>query len=522
MLDIDIQMTNIQGFADKGELFDGRYKLLHTLSTDGATADVWLALDTNTIDTAYDEDGTAINGNADETGMLVAIKIYKPKSALDIEGEQRFRDEYKIVYDCRHENLLQPTSFAIFKGIPYLVLPYCKKGSSEQLIGKKLTTDEIWKFISDVASGLAKLHSNQPQIIHQDIKPANILIDNNDNFTITDFGISSKTSGNHGSSFDDEKSGTFAYMAPERFENNSTATIESDIWGFGATLCEILTGDVPFGEEGGKNQKDGSPMPGLSGWPVSIKNLIYACLQQDPKKRPPAKQIKQAAQAKQYPLKRKTPLIITLSLLACLLIGAVVYYMGLNKPEIVNKPTITLVEPIEINKPELPKKTVEEVFDSALKQMNTYDKNALEAGKRLMDSLSNTRYIPAMYQIAFTYGWYSDSLSCKRKDLLGIEMTRSKFPIDDNYNIKAKALLSSILEIKDTLYPEINALAAYRLACYYGSTEGSKDSNNKVDADEAKKHLDMAEYWILKSNDDSLAKKMIEDINFNRNILNRK
>lgn len=108
MLDIDIQMTNIQGFADKGELFDGRYKLLHTLSTDGATADVWLALDTNTIDTAYDEDGTAINGNADETGMLVAIKIYKPKSALDIEGEQRFRDEYKIVYDCRHENLLQP------------------------------------------------------------------------------------------------------------------------------------------------------------------------------------------------------------------------------------------------------------------------------------------------------------------------------------------------------------------------------------------------------------------------------
>ncbi len=517
-------MFSIEESARKGELFDGHYKLLRPLSTDGATADVWLALDTNTIDTEYDEDGTAINENADETGMLVAIKIYRPKNALDIEGEQRFRDEFKIVYECRHENLLQPTSFAIYQDIPYLVLPYCKNGSSEQLIGKKLTTDEIWKYISDVASGLAKLHSNQPQIIHQDVKPANILIDNNHNYAITDFGISAKTSGSHGSYYDEEHSGTFAYMAPERFEDNCTPTVESDIWGFGATLCEILTGNVHFGEEGGKNQDENTSMPPLPSLPASIKNLIHACLQYNPENRPTAKQIKQAAQSKQYPLKRKTPLIITLSLLACLLIGTVAYYLlGLNKPDIVNEPIITntSVEPTEINRPELPQKTVEEVYDLALKQMNTYDKDALEVGKQFMDSLSDLKYIPAMYQMAFTYGWYSDSLSCQRKNLLGIEMTKSKFPIDDNYNIKAKALLSSILEIKDTLYPEINALAAYRLACYYGAAEGSKDSKNKVDADEARKHLDMAEYWIYKSNDDSLSKKMIEDINFNRNILNR-
>lgn len=520
-------MFSIEESARKGELFDGHYKLLRPLSTDGATADVWLALDTNTIDTKYDEDGTAINENADETGMLVAIKIYRPKNALDIEGEQRFRDEFKIVYECRHENLLQPTSFAIYQDIPYLVLPYCKNGSSEQLIGKKLSTDEIWKFISDVASGLAKLHSNQPQIIHQDVKPANILIDNNHNYAITDFGISAKTSGSHESYYDEEHSGTFAYMAPERFEDNCIPTVESDIWGFGATLCEILTGNVPFGEEGGKNQDENTPMPSLPGLPASIKNLIHACLQFNPEKRPTAKQIKQAAQSKQYPLKRKTPLIITLSLLGCLLIGAVVYYyLGIKQPVEINQPwginqPVDTIGLVKTNKPEPPQKSVEEVYDLALKQMNTNNKDTLEAGKRLMDSLSKTRYIPAVYQIAFTYGWYSDSLSCQRKDLLGIEMTRSKFPIDDNYNIKAKALLSSILEIKDTLYPEINALAAYRLACYYGSTEGSKDAKNKVDADEAKKHLDMAEYWILKSKDDSLSKKMIEDINFNRNILNR-
>ena len=373
-------MRNIEEFIGENKVFDGRYKLLRPLSTDGATADVWLAIDLNTIDTEYDEEDSSMHNKEDGTGMLVAIKIYRPKNALDIEGEQRFRDEYKIVYECRHENLLQPTSFAIYNGIPYLVLPYCKNGSSEQLIGKKQTEEEIWKFILDVSSGLAKLHSNQPQIIHQDIKPANILIDNNGNFAITDFGISSKTSGTHSSYYDDQNSGTFAYMAPERFEDNPIPTVESDIWAFGVTLCEILTGKVPFGEEGGKNQDLQTPMPSLSGLSSSIKNLIHACLQKDPKKRPTAKQIKQAAQSKQYPLKHKTPLIVILVFIACILVASTVYFLMQQKT--VNPPS------------------TEEVFETALRQMNMNDRDSLLVGIRMMDSLGNAKYIPAMYEMA--------------------------------------------------------------------------------------------------------------------------
>lgn len=442
-------MISIEDIAIKGELFDGHYKLLRPLSTDGATADVWLALDTNTIDTEYDEDGIASNENADETGMLVAIKIYRPKNALDIEGEQRFRDEFKIVYECRHENLLQPTSFAIFQDMPYLVLPYCKNGSSEQLIGKKQTIDEIWKFISDVASGLAKLHSNQPQIIHQDIKPANILIDNNHNFTITDFGISAKTNGSHGSYYDTEHSGTFAYMAPERFEDDPVPTVESDIWAFGATLCEILTGKVPFGEEGGKNQDLQTPMPILSGLSSSIKNLIHACLQKNPKKRPTAKQIKQAAQSKQYPLKRKTPLIVSLVFISCLLAAGAVYYLMQQKTE-------------------TPPST-EEVFETALRQMNMNDRDSLLVGIRIMDSLSNAKYVPAMYEMAFTYGWFTDPLSIQRKELLDIETDTNHFPKKQSDVDKAKVWFDKILESQDSTdaVAYIKAQAAFRLGTYY-------------------------------------------------------
>jgi serine/threonine protein kinase len=482
-------MTNIQEIAEKGELFDGHYKLLRPLSTDGATADVWLAMDTITIDTEYDEEGTAINGNADETGMLVAIKIYRPKNALDIEGEQRFRDEYKIVYECRHENLLQPTSFAIYQDVPYLVLPYCKNGSSEQLIGKKLTTEEIWKFISDVASGLAKLHSNQPQIIHQDIKPANILIDNNHNYAITDFGISSKTNGSHGSYYDTEHSGTFAYMSPERFEDNPTPTTESDIWAFGATLCEILTGKVPFGEEGGKVQDAHTPMPSLSGFPSSIKNLIHACLQKNPKKRPTAKQIKQAAQSKQYPLKRKKPLIITISLLTCILIAGAVYYFFIPPQE-----------------PELPvAKSTEELYEIALRQMNIDNVDSLLSGLKDMDSLSKfMKYVPAMYQIVFTNGWYSDPISVQRKKLLNIEVDINNFPKDEGKIVKTRALMMDILELNDSSNAYINADVAYRLASYYGDER----LNKQLDYSQAKKYLDISENWAKSIQDTSMVNKI--------------
>lgn len=476
-------MINVEELTNKGELFDGHYKLLRPLSTDGATADVWLALDTITIDTAYDEDGTAINETADETGMLVAIKIYRPKNALDIEGEQRFRDEFKIVYECRHENLLQPTSFAIYQDIPYLVLPYCKNGSSEQLIGKKLTTDEIWKFISDVASGLAKLHSNQPQIIHQDIKPANILIDNIGNFAITDFGISSKTNSIHGGYYDDENSGTFAYMAPERFCDNPTPLPESDIWAFGATLCEILTGKVPFGEEGGKSQKDDSPMPPLPNLPSSISNLIYACLQKDPKKRPTAQQIMKVAQAKKYPLKHHRLFYITLSFLGCLIIGAVAYFFQLKK------------EPKQ--------KTVEKTFEEALRQMNSTNIDTLKAGEKKMDSLSKTDYVPAIYQMAFTYGWYTDPVSIQRKEMLDIKTDTNNFPITTNDIDNTKVWLNRIIEIGDSSFAFYNADAAFRLGSFY-LDKRFKDNRGKNELDNyniALNYYYQAEKWAKIAND---------------------
>lgn len=483
-------MLNIEEFANTSELFDGHYALIRPLSVDGATADVWLALDTNTVtkEVQLSEVARLHDDEIEKLGLMVAIKIYRPQNALDIEGEQRFRDEYMIVFNCHHTNLIHPTHFSIFKETPYLVLPYCKLGSSELLIGNLQETDKIWEYIKDVASGLAYLHALTPPIIHQDIKPANILLDDTLHYAITDFGISSQKGGVHGYYFDEENSGTLAYMAPERFMEGTEPIPQSDIWAFGATLCEILTGKVPFGEEGGKFQLEtNASMPDLPGVSTDIQRLIHACLAKEPGDRPPAEQIIKAAEAKQFPIKSKKYIygILATSLLA-LLCCAVYFFPHPKEVQLIYQPS------------------AEEEYNLALRMMSIDNVDSLKAGIEIMDSLSNNNYIPAIYQMAFTYGWYSDSASVKRKELLGITMDESYLPTSDLYSNKAVALFTKIMELNDSSYADINAKATYRLACYYVMP----NNNYKPNYEKGKRFLQRSKEWALMAGDNILLEKI--------------
>lgn len=487
-------MLNIEDFADNSELFDGHYALIRPLSVDGATADVWLALDTNTVteEVQLSEIARLNDDEIEKLGLMVAIKIYRPQNALDIEGEQRFRDEYMIVFNCHHTNLIHPTHFSIFKETPYLVLPYCKLGSSELLVGNLQENDKIWKYIKDVASGLAYLHALTPPIIHQDIKPANILLDDTLHYAITDFGISAQKGGVHGYYYDEENSGTLAYMAPERFQEETELIPQSDIWAFGATLCELITGNVPFGEEGGKNQIESNAEPPLiSGVSSDIQRLIHACLSKEPGDRPSAEQIIKAAEAQQYPIKSKKFIYGALIALFVVLIVCATYFLSKSSEEIVT------YQP-----------TPEELYDLALNKMNSNDVDSLQAGLEIMDSLSNINYIPAIYQMAFTYGWYSDSISVKRKQILGIAMDDSFLPTSDSYNNKAVAYFTRIMELNDSSYADINAKATYRLACYYVMP------NNiyKPNYEKGQKFLHRSKEWATIAGDNELLERILKGL----------
>ena len=251
-------------------LFADRYRLLRLLGR-GGFSEVWLASD-------------------EKTGLRVAVKVYAPGSGLDEDGVRLFTEELSIVYNLNHSNLLKPHHFDECGGCPYLVLPYCERGSSQRLIGK-LTEEEAWRFLHDVSAGLEYLHAKEPPVIHQDIKPDNVLLEASGTFMITDFGISTRARSTlrRSVSHAEHSGGTMEYMGPERFGEKPAPIKASDIWSLGATLFELLTGSVPFVRLGGILQMNGALLPAIEGpWSERLKEVVRACLSKDPWDRPTA------------------------------------------------------------------------------------------------------------------------------------------------------------------------------------------------------------------------------------------
>ena len=258
---IPSQMT-IEPFV--GMLWDDRYKLEKRLG-DGATAQVWEASDTKA-------------GN-----IKVAVKIFTAFGNIGTRGLQIFESEFTSVHGLIQTNLLIPNNFDTCGKVPYLISKFCENGSAHSLIGK-MENKDIENFMKDTAEGLNYLHKHG--IVHQDIKPDNILIDDDGNYVLTDFGISNQADTKN-------MNGTPAYMAPERFGKNSVSTPESDIWSLGATVFEMITGDVPFGDNGGMIQAAGEKMPTLpkNFKSQKINDLLIRCLDENPQNRPTAEEI---------------------------------------------------------------------------------------------------------------------------------------------------------------------------------------------------------------------------------------
>lgn len=262
---------------NEGLVFADRYKFIKQLGR-GGFAEVWLAEDTM-------------------TGIQVAVKVYAPGAGLDDNGIKIFTQEFSIVFDMNHTNLLRPTHFDTWERMPYLIMPLIKNGSAFKYIadGQTIPENECWKMLHDVASGLAYLHEKIPPLIHQDIKPDNILIDDEGRYLITDFGISARVRSTiRGGKAQEQSGGTLAYMGPERFSSNPKPIMASDVWSLGAMMYELMTGTPPFGNHGGVLQKNGADIPIIEeDYSQELKDIIYACLSKETWDRPSAKKIEE-------------------------------------------------------------------------------------------------------------------------------------------------------------------------------------------------------------------------------------
>ena len=175
----------------------------------------------------------------------VAIK-FLPETFAEDEGMiQRFRQEAKTIASLQHPHILPLFDYGEADGLPYLVMRLVEGGSLEdRLKGEKLSFHEIARVIEQVASALDYAHARQ--VVHRDLKPGNILLDDNFDTYLSDFGIAKLLSAQ--SSTGSGLIGTPFYMAPEQVQGRP-ADPRMDIYALGVILYQALLGELPYAGE---------------------------------------------------------------------------------------------------------------------------------------------------------------------------------------------------------------------------------------------------------------------------------
>ena len=153
-----------------------------------------------------------------------------------------FVKEARSLAQLSHPNIVAVYDVGEVENQPYIVMEYLAGGSLRARIDRvgPLKAGEAARIAIEVANGLAFAHSKG--IIHADLKPSNILFDTNDHPKIADFGIARTPREDAATP---ELHATAMYVAPERVEGKQ-ATIQSDIYGLGLVLYEMLVGQPPF------------------------------------------------------------------------------------------------------------------------------------------------------------------------------------------------------------------------------------------------------------------------------------
>ncbi|KAH1134016.1 Mitogen-activated protein kinase kinase kinase 1 [Glycine max] len=237
--------------------------------------------------------GTVYEGFTDD-GFFFAVKEV---SLLDegSQGKQSFfqlQQEISLLSKFEHKNIVRYYGSDKDKSKLYIFLELMSKGSLASLYQKyRLNDSQVSAYTRQILSGLKYLHDHN--VVHRDIKCANILVDVSGQVKLADFGLAKATK------FNDVKSskGSPYWMAPEvvNLKNQGGYGLAADIWSLGCTVLEMLTRQPPYSDLEGMQALfrigRGEPPPIPEYLSKEARDFILECLQVNPNDRPTAAQL---------------------------------------------------------------------------------------------------------------------------------------------------------------------------------------------------------------------------------------
>lgn len=238
-------------------------------------------------------------GTDEVLGRPVAVRVLKAGFG---EGDvaERFRREGRNAARLSHPNVVQVYDAGEDeiegRELSYVVMEYVPGGDLERLIDEQgpLSAGRLARLGSEVAAGLAHAHSRG--VIHRDVKPHNVLLDESGHVRLTDFGIARALDSTQAT-----RTGSYLrtalYSSPEQLRGEE-ATPESDVYSLGVTLYQAATGETPFSgssvEVANQHVSREPPAPDEMGVSLDrgLETLILSCLAKDPGARPDAEEVR--------------------------------------------------------------------------------------------------------------------------------------------------------------------------------------------------------------------------------------
>jgi serine/threonine protein kinase len=252
----------------------GRYRVLEKLG-EGGMATVYKALDVR-------------------LDRMVALKVIRMDRDSSGDFIKRFEREAKALAKLSHPNIVHVNEYGEFEGTPFIVMDYVPYGTLKQRMGKPILWVDAIRFLIPIAQALDYAH--QHNVIHRDVKPANILITENGSPMLSDFGLAKILEGGFAADLSGSGVagiGTPEYMAPEQVMGKP-ADGRADMYALAIVLYEMITGCIPFKADtpiaiGFKQCYD--PVPDPKTWagdiPAGVEHVIIKALAKDPARRFP-------------------------------------------------------------------------------------------------------------------------------------------------------------------------------------------------------------------------------------------
>jgi eukaryotic-like serine/threonine-protein kinase len=218
---------------------------------------------------------------------IVAVKVLRAEYGEDEEFIRRFHREAHSATSLMHENIVSVFDAGEDEDIHYIVMEYINGYTLKQYIeeNKPLALEKVIHIMTQLTDAISNAHEND--IVHRDIKPQNILIDDENHIKVTDFGIALASS-TYTITHTNTVLGSVHYLSPEQ-ARGGIANVKSDVYSLGIVLFELLTGELPFSGESPvsvalKHLQGNVPAvrnlnPTI---PQSLENIILKAMAKDP------------------------------------------------------------------------------------------------------------------------------------------------------------------------------------------------------------------------------------------------